>query len=89
MLVGARPGEIAGEPIHAAPVPVGGVDTVTLYIGPARQPAYYDYLVEELRPRRIIFNPGTENPELMRLASEAGIAVKVACTLVMLAMGEY
>ena len=89
VLVGGRPGELAGEPIHAEPVAVPDVDTVTLYIGPARQPAYYRYLTEELQPRRIIFNPGTENPELVRLATEAGVVAEVACTLVLLATGEY
>lgn len=89
VLVGGRPGEVAGQTIYEEAVEVEGVDTVTLYIGPARQPAYYDYVVEQLRPRRIIFNPGTENPELMRLARDAGIEVEVACTLVLLATGEY
>lgn len=89
VLVGGRPGEIAGLPIHTEPVVVDGVHTVTLYIGPTRQPAYYRYLTEELRPRRIIFNPGTENPELLRLAREAGIETEVGCTLVMLTTGEY
>lgn len=89
VLVGGRPGEIAGVPIHTEPVAVEDVDTVTLYVGPERQLAYYRYLTEELRPRRIIFNPGTENPALLHLAREAGIAAEVACTLVMLATGEY
>ena len=89
VLVGGRAGELAGESIHAGPVETEGVDTVTLYVGPARQPAYYDYLLREVKPRRLIFNPGTENPELMRLAREAGVEVEVACTLVMLATGQY
>src|SRR5690606_18967228 len=59
------------------------IDTVTLYLNPKRQQAYYDYLLS-LQPKRIIFNPGTENPELERLAEEKGIKVLEACTLVML-----
>ncbi|MEL6140948.1 MAG: CoA-binding protein, partial [Bacteroidota bacterium] len=70
------------------PVPDALVDTVTLYVGPRHQPAYYDYLLQ-LRPRRIIFNPGTENPELLQLAKEAGIETEVACTLVLLSTGSY
>jgi predicted CoA-binding protein len=64
------------------------VDTVTLYIGPHRQPEWYDYILS-LRPRRIIFNPGTENEELERLAGEKGIEILEACTLVMLRSNQY
>ena len=89
VLVGGRAGEIEGLPIQTTPYEGDDVDTVTLYLGPARQAPYYRYLTEELRPRRIIFNPGTENPELVSLAQEAGIETEVACTLVMLSAGTY
>jgi predicted CoA-binding protein len=65
-----------------------GVDTVTLYLGPDRQPEYYDYILS-LKPKRIIFNPGTENPELVQLAKEQGIETVEGCTLVMLSIGAY
>jgi hypothetical protein len=42
-----------------------------------------------LKPKRIIFNPGTENPELQRMAIQAGIKPIEACTLVMLGVGNY
>jgi uncharacterized protein len=64
------------------------IDTVTLYLNPLHQEPYYDYILS-LKPRRIIFNPGTENPELEMLASEAGIECMEACTLVMLSTGQY
>ncbi len=86
--VGKRPGEIFGIPIQTGLLPLTGVHTVTLYINPSRQPAYYDYLIE-LKPERIIFNPGTENTELMQLARANGIEVEVGCTLVMLSLGDY
>jgi predicted CoA-binding protein len=64
------------------------VDTVTLYVGPPRQPGYYDAIMG-LKPSRIIFNPGTENPELRRMAENAGIEAVEGCTLVMLTTGMY
>ena len=64
------------------------IDTITLYINPTHQLEYYDYFLS-LQPRRIIFNPGTKNDELERLASENGIQCDEACTLVLLSTGQY
>ena len=64
------------------------IDTITLYLNPERQKEYYDYILG-LQPKRIIFNPGTENFELVRLAKEQGIETEFACTLVMLSVGQY
>ena len=64
------------------------IDTVTLYLGPSAQEAYYNAIID-LKPRRIIFNPGTENPILNSLATEKGIETIEACTLVMLKTGQY
>ena len=86
--VGIRAGEVAGQTILQGTPDIPEVDTITLYVGPERQPAYYEYLLS-LKPKRIIFNPGTENPELEQLAQEAGIEAVEACTLVMLAIGKY
>jgi hypothetical protein len=86
--VGRRETEVAGVHISKAPVVEEGVDTVTLYLNPTHQREYYDYILN-LHPKRIIFNPGTENPELMKLAKDRGIEPVVACTLVMLATGQY
>jgi len=86
--IGLKSGEVAGEPILPAGSTVEEIDTVTLYIGPKLQPQYYQYLMA-LKPRRIIFNPGTENEELYKMAEDAGIEVTEACTLVLLGTGQY
>ena len=88
--VGIKKGEVFGEEIldiRESPK-VENVDTITMYLGPQNQPEYYDYIVG-LNPKRIIFNPGTENPELVKKAQEAGIETDYACTLVMLGSGTY
>lgn len=86
--VGIREGEIAGIEIQQGTPDVEGVDTITLYLNPQRQEAYYDYILG-LKPKRILFNPGTENPTLMRLAREQGIETEAACTLVLLSTEQY
>lgn len=65
-----------------------GVDTVTMYLNPSRQKEYYQYILS-LHPKRIIFNPGAENPELADLAQSNGIQPLEACTLVLLSTGQY
>lgn len=88
--VGIRKGDVFGRlilDITMKPV-ISQVDTVTLYIGPQRQPAWYDYIIG-LSPKRIIFNPGTENPEFEQLAEQSGIEAIEACTLVMLRSGQF
>lgn len=88
--IGIRKGQVMEHEIldlRTRPA-VADVDTVTLYVGPHHQPEWYDYIIN-LRPKRIIFNPGTENPEFERLAASQGIEVLQACTLVMLRSGQY
>ena len=86
--VGIRKGQVAGLDIHTDRPQSTDIDTVTLYVGPQNQPAWYDYILS-LKPRRILFNPGTENPELERLAQQQGIQTEEACTLVLLSIGQY
>lgn len=86
--VGRKQTAVNGIEVHKEHVAAEGVDTVTLYLNPQNQVEYYNYILD-LKPKRIIFNPGTENPELMRKAREAGIQPVTACTLVMLATGQY
>ena len=86
--VGIRQGEVAGIPIRNGKPSVEDINTVTLYLGPARQPEYYDYIMS-LHPKRIIFNPGTENPELEAMAEAQGIETVEGCTLVMLSIGAF
>ena len=64
------------------------IDTVTIYVSPRHQPEYYAYILS-LKPRRIIFNPGTENPAFAAMAEKEGIKTMEACTLVMLSTGQY
>lgn len=86
--VGIREGEIEGIPVLTGRPELSGIDTVTLYLNPDRQEAFTDYILG-LAPKRIIFNPGTENPALIRKAKEAGIETELACTLVMLSLKQY
>jgi uncharacterized protein len=88
--LGIKKGEVLGQQIldiNQRPK-IGDVDTVTLYIGPQHQPEHYDYLIS-LKPKRFIFNPGTENPEFEKLVEESGAEAVEACTLVMLRTGQY
>jgi len=64
------------------------IDSVTLYLNQQRQKEYYEYIIS-LHPKRIIFNPGAENPELEALAAQNGIEAIDACTLVMLSTHQY
>jgi hypothetical protein len=64
------------------------IDTVTLYLNPKNQKEYYQQIMD-LNPKRVIFNPGTENPEFYKILENAGVEVEVACTLVLLATGQY
>ncbi len=64
------------------------IHTITMYVGPQNQPEYYKPILS-LQPKRVIFNPGTENPELMKQLRENGIEVTVACTLLLLSTGQY
>ena len=88
--MGIKKGEVAGKEIldiRKKPA-INGVDTVTLYIGPRHQPEWYDYILS-LKPKRIIFNPGTENDEFEQLAEKNGIEALEACTLVLLRSHQY
>lgn len=67
---------------------VGRYHTITLYLNPKRQEAYYDYIIA-LKPKRVIFNPGTENPVFYKLLDKNSIDYEVACTLVLLATNQY
>ena len=64
------------------------IDTITLYIGKKHQSDYIDFILH-LKPERVIFNPGTENAELYEILEKNGIEVEIACTLVLLATGQY
>ena len=88
LAIGQQQGEVAGVKIQTKAVPLKNIDTVTLYLNPQRQRDYYNYIIES-HPKRVIFNPGTENPELYQLLKSNNIEVEVGCTLVMLATNQY
>lgn len=86
--LGNRKGAVGDIVIETDQLFHENIDTVTLYLNPTRQKEYYDYILS-LHPKRIIFNPGTENEELEALAAANGIATAEACTLVLLSTGQY
>lgn len=85
---GIRGGEVEGVEIEKLPIHSEDIDTVTLYLNPKKQVPYYDYIIS-LKPRRIIFNPGTENPDFQNLLSKNNIDYEEACTLVLLSTNQY
>lgn len=64
------------------------IHTVTLYLNAMRQAEYEEYILS-LHPKRIIFNPGAENPQFSEKARKNGIEAIDACTLVMLSVGTF
>ncbi len=86
--IGLRPGEVAGINIRTDQPEIQDIHTITLYLGPENQLPYYDYILK-LKPQRLIFNPGTWNPELAYKASDTGISVETKCTLMMISGGFF
>ena len=90
LALGKRGGVIEGIEIHKSPEELNNakIDTITMYLNANNQSAYYSWILK-LNPRRIIFNPGAENPDLEALARNAGVETDNACTLVLLATGTF
>lgn len=86
--IGLRPGQVEDVAFDSEKKAFENIDTVTLYVGPQNQPSYYDYIIG-LKPKRVIFNPGTENQEFITMLQKEGIYPEVACTLVLLATGQF
>lgn len=86
--VGIKKGAVAGEEIEQPGHVHNDIDTVTLYIGPHLQSGYFNYILET-KPKRVIFNPGAENQELEELLLANDIEPIEACTLVLLATGQF
>ncbi|MCF6365948.1 MAG: CoA-binding protein [Bacteroidales bacterium] len=86
--VGIKKGEIENQEITLGKPQIADIHTVTLYVGAEKQADYYDYILS-LKPERIIFNPGTENEEFIKIAKENDIKTVVNCTLVMLNSGLF
>ena len=86
--VGFREGSICDIPIQTNFPVVKNVDTVSLYLNPVKQSEFYDYIIS-LEPKRVIFNPGTYNPEFVNLLRKNNIEAVIDCALVMLSKGIY
>lgn len=86
--IGVREGKVLDVPIIREKEAFDDIDTVTLYLNPKRQVEYYDYIIS-LNPRRVIFNPGTENEEFEKLLEAKNIESEIACTLVLLSTNQY
>lgn len=87
---GAEEGFVHGVPVRneIAKLKTPGLHTVTLYMNAGVQAIFHDFILQT-NPQRLIFNPGAENPDLQRLAHDAGIQCVNACTLVMLSQGQF
>ncbi|MGC6430173.1 MAG: CoA-binding protein [Jejuia sp.] len=85
---GLKKGDVEGVAIATDLLNYEDIHTVTLYLNSKRQKTYYNYIVS-LKPSRVIFNPGTENPELYEILKERNIDFEVACTLVLLSTNQY
>ena len=83
-----RKGTVEGVDFETELIDFNGIDTVTLYVGSQNQKEYFDYIIQ-LNPKRVIFNPGTENDEFRDKLIQAGIQTEYACTLVLLSIGAY
>lgn len=88
LALGLKDGEVAGVSIDTQKLDYEDIDTVTLYVGSQNQEEYIDYVVS-LNPKRVIFNPGTENVVFERRLQEAEIEFEHACTLVLLSIGQF
>ena len=86
--LGNKKGFIESVEVKTEKFPIVNLDTITLYLNPKRQVEYYNYIIE-LNPKRVIFNPGTENMELVELLRENNIDYELACSLVLLSTNQY
>ncbi len=86
--IGNKPGLIGSIKIFKGEKEVKDIDTVTIYLNKRHQQKYYDYIVN-LKPKRVLFNPGTENVEFEKILASKNIAFERACTLVLLSINQY
>jgi uncharacterized protein len=86
--LGKKLSTVADVTVQTEPSPVKDLDTVTMYLNPENQKNYYDFVISQ-HPRRVIFNPGAENPEFEKMLQDKGIETLEACTLVLLTTGQY
>ncbi len=85
---GLRKGIVDGIEIDTKLKRYKDIHTVTLYLNPKNQKEFYAYILS-LKPKRVIFNPGTENEDFMEILKDNNISYEIACTLVLLSIGNY
>ena len=88
LAIGNKEGEVSGVKFTKEKIIFEDIDTITLYLNENNQKNFYDYIMA-LKPKRVLFNPGTENEELQNLLTKHHIAFEEACTLVLLSIGQY
>jgi len=86
--IGLTKGTIANITVNKERILFENIDTISLYLSPENQEKMYDYVVN-LKPNRVIFNPGTENKEFENILEQNGIKTEIACTLVLLSTNQY
>jgi len=86
--IGILSGTVAGVQVQTGFPDISGIHTVSLYITPENQKLMYNYIIG-LHPERVVFNPGTENPELKSLLALGGILAVEDCTLMMVEGGRF
>lgn len=86
--VGLRKGKISGVEIMTGEPEQDDITTVLLYVGAKGQPKFFDYILNKIHPNKIVFNPGTENPELEEMARKEKIEVVIGCALLMINSGQ-
>lgn len=85
---GLKSGVVSGVSVDTELKNYEDIDTVTMYLNPERQKEFYNYIIN-LKPRRVIFNPGTENNEFQELLTKQEIQFEEACTLVLLRTNQF
>lgn len=86
--MGVKPGLVANLSIVSPLIFQFNIHTITLYIGASKQEPYFDFILK-INPKRVLFNPGTENPKLANLLNKKGIVWENACTLILLSTNHY
>ncbi len=86
--IGKQSGSVEKAKIQTNFDGISNIDTITMYVSPKVQENYYEQIIR-LKPKRVIFNPGSENPELEQILREHHIPFERACTLVLLSTNQY
>lgn len=88
LALGLKKGNVAGVNIDNDLKIYKDIDTITIYLKAENQKPFYNYIIS-LNPKRVIFNPGTENPELYAILQKNNIIFEESCTLVLLSTNQY